>query len=89
MKNIKLVTLMQRKGEEVIRTEKSFKSLNELKQYIKNCGGIKSFKWNDTESQCVYFITGECEECNECYYEYKYGKYNWYDCNGYKIREVK
>lgn len=37
MKNIKLVTLMQRKGEEVIRTEKSFKSLNKLKQYIKNC----------------------------------------------------
>lgn len=85
MKNIKLVTFMQRNGEEIRRTEKSFKSLKELKQYIKDCGGIKSFKWNDTESQCMYFITGECEKCNECYYEYKYGKYNWYDCNGCKI----
>lgn len=84
VENIKLVTYLQRQGEEMIKNEISFKSLSELKQYIKDCGGIKNFKWNDKESQCIYFITGEYNG-NEAYYEYKYGKYQWFDCNGYAI----
>ena len=84
VKNIKLVTYFQKIGEETTRTERSFKTIKELKQYIKDCGGIKSFKWKDEESQCIYIIMGEYDG-NEAYYEYKYGKYSWYDCNGYKI----
>ena len=84
VENIRLVTYLQKQGEEMIKNEISFKSLNELKQYVKDCGGIKSFKWKDKESQCIYFITGEYND-NEAYYEYKYGKYQWFDCNGYAI----
>ena len=86
IKNIKLVTYLSRKGQETLMNEIEFKSLNQLKKYVKECGGIKSFKWRDEQSECQYFIVGECEQCSECYYEYKYGKYQWLDCNGYAIR---
>lgn len=90
IKNIKLVTLMNFKGQYgVQRNETSFENLNQLKNYIKSCGGIKSFKWNDPDSECKYFIVGEYEKnygTEECYYEYKYGKYQWFDCNGYLLK---
>lgn len=85
IENIKLVTYFQRKYEQAQRHEQGFENLNQLKQYIKNCGGIKSFKWDEEDSKCMYFIVGEYEG-NECYYEYKFGKYSWYDCNGYELR---
>lgn len=89
MKNIKLITILYRKGQETLMHEMEFKNLNQLKKYIKECGGIKSFKWKDEQSECLYLIKGECEQCKECYYEYKYGKYRWFDCNGYVVKEAK
>lgn len=44
VKNIKLVTYLQRQGEEMIKNEVSFKSLRKLKQYVKDCGGIKNLR---------------------------------------------
>lgn len=89
MKNIKLITYLKKQNQDTIKTEKTFKNLNQLKKYVKECGGIKNFKWKDKESSCIYFITGECDQCNECYYEYKYGKYRWFDCNGDVVKEAK
>lgn len=83
MRNIKLVTILSKENEDTSRFERQFESLSQLKKYIKECGGIKNFKWKDEKSQCVYFITGECDKCSECYYELRYGKYQWFDCNGY------
>ena len=82
--NIKLITYFTRNNE-TERTERQFNNMNELKEYVKQCGGIKSFKWEDEESKCQYFITGEYNN-QECYYEYKYGKYQWIDANGYVLR---
>lgn len=86
IENIKLITyLYKRETRETFNTEREFKNLNQLKKYIKECGGINSFKWNDEESQCQYFIKGEYKG-EECYYEHKFGKYDWFDCNGYVLR---
>ena len=41
MKNIKLITILYRKGQETLMHEKEFKNLNQLKKYVKQCGGIK------------------------------------------------
>lgn len=85
IENIKLITyLYKRETRETFNTEREFKNLNQLKKYVKECGGLSQFKWNDKESQCQYFIKGEYNG-EECYYEHKFGKYQWIDSNGYII----
>ena len=86
IENIKLITyLYTKETNKVFRVERDFKNLNQLKQFIKDCGGIKSFKWDEEYSKGMYCITGEYKG-EECYYEHKFGKYRWLDCNGYELR---
>ena len=85
MNNIKLITFMQKRNENIVRHELSFRNMSELKKYVKSCGGIKSFKWNEEDSKCNYVIMATYKGA-ECYYEHKYGKYMWVDCNSYEIK---
>ena len=85
IENIKLITYLYKKEtRETFNHEMDFKNLSQLKKYVKECGGINCFKWNDKESQCKYFIKGEYN-VKECYYEHRHGKYQWIDSNGYII----
>lgn len=84
----KLTSYLFKEGEETQIFENVFKTLKELKQYIKDCGGIKAFKFKGYDDfsgkhyKSIYFITKKIND-KIYYYEFKFGKYHWVDENGH------
>ena len=84
----KLISYLSREGEETQVFEQTFKTLKELKQYIKACGGAGAFNFSGYDDfskkhyKSIYFITKKIND-KTYYYEHKFNKYCWVDENGY------
>ena len=85
---VKLTSYLFKENEQTQVFEQTFKTLKELKEYIKNCGGVKAFNFSGYDDftgkyyKSIYFITKKIND-KIYYYEYKFGKYRWVDDNGY------